>query len=227
MGLSIKRRDSCDYLKDTYGTLISKIMASETIPNILSYLNNQLICLIEGKVPMDKLTITRALRSDYKNPKQIAHKVLADRIAKRDPGNKPKSGDRLKFVFINSSNSRALLGERIETPEFIRANVGKIKIDYAYYITNQLMKPLQQLLGLALEDICLSRGKRNAAALLKYQFRELEKSSDGNLEVYMKRKEQFCSKQIKLILFDSILTRIQNEKNGNRVITDFYHHNVK
>ena len=27
-----------------------------------------------------------------KNPSQIAHRVLADRIAQRDPGNKPKPG---------------------------------------------------------------------------------------------------------------------------------------
>ena len=49
--------------------------------------------LIEGKVSMDKLAITKALRGYYKNPNQIGHAVLAERIGKRDPGNKPKAGD--------------------------------------------------------------------------------------------------------------------------------------
>lgn len=58
--------------------------------------------------------------SDYKNPSQIAHRVLADRIGQRDPGNtKPKPGDRIKYVFIDSSTNspKSLLvsGERIES----------------------------------------------------------------------------------------------------------------
>jgi hypothetical protein len=41
---------------------------------------------------MDKLFITE-LRSFYKNPAQIAHRLAEDWYA--DPGNKPKSGDRI------------------------------------------------------------------------------------------------------------------------------------
>jgi hypothetical protein len=48
------------------------------------------------------------LRSNYKNPAQIAHKVLADRMGKRDPGNKPSSGDRIPFVYIETKNKNAL-----------------------------------------------------------------------------------------------------------------------
>ena len=41
--------------------------------------------MIEEKYDMVKLVITKSLRGEYKNPKTIAHKVLADRIGKRDP----------------------------------------------------------------------------------------------------------------------------------------------
>ena len=44
-------------------------------------------------------TITKSLRGYYKNPQQIAHKVLADRMAERDPGNKPKANDRIPCVY--------------------------------------------------------------------------------------------------------------------------------
>ena len=37
-------------------------------------------------------------------------------------------------------------GERIETPEFIRQN--QIDLDYSYYISNQIMNPVEQLLEL-------------------------------------------------------------------------------
>ena len=52
----------------------------------------------------DKLIITKSLRSNYKNPQQIAHKVLADRMGIRDPGNKPKPGDRIRYLFFVKKN---------------------------------------------------------------------------------------------------------------------------
>lgn len=220
MGLSLKRRDSCDYLKDTYGNIIKMLMAGETITKTEEYLKRAMTDLIEEKVPIEKLMLTRSLKSYYINPSQIAHKVLADRIAKRDPGNKPKSGDRLKFAYIVNPNPRALLGERIETPEFIRDN--SEKIDYAYYITNQLMKPLQQLFGLAIEQLHIERGKGDTA--LRTYRREIDKlrREYPDLEVFMKKKEAYCSKEMKRLLFDPILNKIQNLRSGNREITSFW-----
>lgn len=217
MGLSIKRRDSCDYLKDTYGDIITYLMSGRNIQDVLAFLEGKMNNLIEEKVPMDKLAITRSLRSDYKNPAQIAHRVLADRIARRDPGNRPKAGDRMKFLFINGP-PRALMGERIETPEFIVAN--NVKIDYGHYITNQLMKPLQQLLGLALKDIV--GAKRSVLRRIEREIAAIERECAGDLELFMKKREQYCSKEVKKMVFDGILTRLQNEKNGNRMITDCF-----
>ena len=65
---------------------------------------------------MDKLIITKSLRSGYKNPKQIAHKVLADRIGKRDPGNAPSVGDRIAFVYIHNKNKKALQSAEAAKP---------------------------------------------------------------------------------------------------------------
>jgi DNA polymerase elongation subunit (family B) len=220
MGLSLKRRDSCDYLKDTYGNIIKMLMAGENVSATIEYLNRAMTDLVEGRVPIEKLMLTRSLRSDYKNPNQIAHKVLADRIGKRDPGNKPKSGDRLKFAFIVNSNPRALLGERIETPEFIAEN--RLKIDYNYYITNQLMKPLQQLFGLAIEQIYIERGRSDTT--LRSHRRELQKLQREfpDMELYMKKREIYCSKEIKKLLFDDMLSHIQNKRTGNKEITSFF-----
>ncbi|WP_250346256.1 DNA polymerase domain-containing protein, partial [Escherichia coli] len=89
MGLSLKRRDNCDYLKDTYGEIINILMKTQDVQSAIEYLNKSMNKLIEGDVSMDKLSITKSLRSDYKNPQQIGHWVLSDRIGKRDPGNKP------------------------------------------------------------------------------------------------------------------------------------------
>jgi len=51
--------------------------------------------LVQNRIPFRKLIITKSLRANYANPESIAHKVLADRIADRDPGNAPKANDRI------------------------------------------------------------------------------------------------------------------------------------
>ena len=92
MGLSLKRRDSCDYLKDTYGGILNILMKENNVQKAIDFLYQSLDNLIAGTVPMEKLAITKALRSDYKNPMQIGHWVLAERIGKRDPGKSPETG---------------------------------------------------------------------------------------------------------------------------------------
>jgi DNA polymerase elongation subunit (family B) len=226
MGLSLKRRDSCDYLKDVYGAILKILMDTKRTNSIqasIEFLNQSLNELVEGKVPMDKLMITKALRSDYKNPGAIAHKVLADRIAKRDPGNKPKPGDRMKFVhFVHADTKggkKPLQGEKIETPEFILQN--NLQIDYNHYITNQLMKPLQQLFGLALVNIWELQNNKRELRNYKKEIDQLI-SEFPDIEIFMKKKEKYCSAKIKEILFDDILNKIYNQKNGIRTITQFF-----
>ena len=220
MGLSLKRRDSCDYLKDTYGEILNILMKENNIEKSIEFLNKSLNDLVNGEVPMDKLAITKALRSDYKNPERIAHRVLADRIGDRDPGNKPKPGDRMKFVYIHTKNPKALLGDRVETPDFITDN--KLKIDYTYYVTNQLMKPLQQLYGLALVEMWSHRGKTGAIKTYNKDIKKIESEYGDDLEEFMKRKEKYCSTKVKTILFDGILNRINNDKNSNMSLKSFF-----
>ena len=219
MGLSLKRRDSCDYLKDVYGGILNILMKEYNIQNALQFLEKSLIDLIEGNVSMDKLAITKALRSGYKNPKQIGHFVLAERIGKRDPGNKPKPGDRMKFVFIVNDKPNTLMGDKIETTEYIVDN--QLKIDYTHYITNQLMNPLQQLFGLALEQIWEMQGKKSAIKTYQREIAQMM-AEFPDTEVFMKKKEKYCSAKVKILLFDDVLSKIYNQKNNLQTITSFF-----
>ena len=221
MGLSIKRRDSCDYLKDVYGGILNILLKEHDILKSIEFLDESLTRLINGNVSMDKLMISKSLRSDYKNPNQIAHKVLADRIGQREPGNKPKPGDRIKFVhFVNKNSNKPLQGEKIETPEFIIAN--RLTIDYSFYITNQLMKPIQQLFGLAVEEIMELR--KTSTRQLKIELKELEKACGDDLDTLSKKREKICSQRVKKLLFDKYLTQITNENNGFRYdLLNYFH----
>ena len=221
MGLSLKRRDSCDYLKDTYGGILNILMKENSIKPAIDFLTTSLNNLLDGTVPTDKLAITKALRSNYKNPKQIAHWVLAERIGKRDPGNKPKPGDRMKFLYFVNSDKTALQGDKIEIPQYISDT--KLKIDYKFYITNQLMKPLQQLFGLALEQIYETKYpvKKTVITDFKREIRRIQNETP-DLEEYSKRREKECSTRVKQELFDPFLIKINENQNGIRRLSDWF-----
>ena len=222
MGLPLKRRDSCDYLKDVYGGILTILMKEpDNIEKAIEFLNTSLKSLVDGKVSMEKLALTKSLRSDYKNPAQIAHKVLAERIGERDPGNKPKPGDRIKYVFVENKDGKKLLGERIETPQYIIQN--KLPLDYHYYITNQLMNPLQQLFSLAVEKIYLYKGKKQKdIGDLHKTLDKLFDDSHSDLEMFMKKREKYCSGEVKKLLFDPFLNEIYNAQNGIQTLFQFY-----
>jgi hypothetical protein len=80
--------------------------------------------------------------------------VLADRIAARDPGNAPASGERIGYVYVQALAGQIpskLQGERVETPDWIVKN--RLKTDAEYYINHQLYNPLAQLFGLMVEKM--------------------------------------------------------------------------
>jgi DNA polymerase elongation subunit (family B) len=218
MGLVLKRRDNCDLVKDVYGGILHHLMRSD-IPSAIQFLYDSLEQLIGGKVPMDKLAITKALRGDYKNPAAIAHRVLADRIGIRDPGNKPKAGDRMKYVYVVKKGAK-LQGEKIETPDYILAN--RLPIDYTHYITNQLMKPLQQLFGLAVEQIWELEKKPAEIAKYRRDMDGLKRETGEDLELFMKKREKYTSAKIKALLFDKFLAKVFNAQNGVRTMDAFY-----
>ena len=220
MGIVLKRRDNAPIVKDVYGGIIDILMKKQNIPDAISFLKNCLQNVVNEQYPIDKLVITKSLRSGYKNPQGIAHKVLADRITARDPGNKPCSGDRIPFAYIVVPGKKVLQGNKIETPSFILEN--KLKIDYSFYITNQILKPVQQLFALVLEKIWLMQGKRPKLLKYKKEVELLKEKYISDEKKYLEKLEEFRCKEIKILLFDEYLRETNNEKIGNQSLTKFF-----
>jgi DNA polymerase elongation subunit (family B) len=220
MGIVLKRRDNAPIVKDVYGGIIDILMKKQNIPDAVSFLKSSLQNVVDEKYPIEKLVITKSLRSGYKNPQGIAHKVLADRITARDPGNKPGPGDRIPFAYVVVPGKKVLQGDKIETPTFILEN--KLKIDYSFYITNQIMKPVQQLFALVLEKIWLMQGKR--PKILKYNkdVKALKEKYIDDEDKFNEKLEEFRCKEIKALLFDEYLRETNNEKEGNQSLSKFF-----
>ena len=220
MGIVLKRRDNAPIVKDIYGGIIDILMNDKDIEKAAEFLQHNMKKLIAGEVPLAKLVITKSLRGNYKNPKQIAHKVLAERIGRRDPGNKPNVGDRIPFAFFKNDNKKSLQGDKIELPSYIEEH--DLEIDYAHYITNQIMKPSQQVFALVLEK--MKGFKSVKGATLRRWYKQLDelKQKHPETEVYEARLDTLRNKEVKSLLFDDFLIRISNKSNGNATVADYF-----
>ena len=156
MGLVTKRRDNAPIVKYIFGNIVEIIMKEKSVVNAVVWLKKELLRIADGDFDMNMFIVSKTLRGHYKNPLGIAHKVLADRMGERDPGNKPASNDRIPYAYIESDEAikqakmdkkSFLQGDHIEHPDYITEQ--KLKIDYAFYITNQIQVPVSQILELA------------------------------------------------------------------------------
>jgi len=206
MGIVMKRRDNAPIVKYVYGGVIERILAQRDIKAAFEFVRAAVKELLAGKFPMKRLTITKSLRAEYKLVP--AHKVLADRIGKRDPGNKPSSNDRIPFVYVMGPKGKpwpatAQQGERIETPTYIKEQ--GLQPDYMFYITNQIAKPVAQVFGLVVEQ--LPGFKAHALAALKAKKKEVSTAREALAEE---------------LLFGDLLRDTKRDASGQRDLRSWF-----
>ena len=218
MGIVLKRRDNADIVKHVYGGIMNIIMKEKDIPKSIEFLKEELKKLIDGKFPMEMLQITKSIKSYYKNPESIGHKVLADRIGEREPGNKPLPNDRIPYIYIQfpeKKGQRVLQGDKIEHPDFIKRN--NLKPDYLFYITNQILKPVCQIYALILEDL---KGYNHDNDYMNRLKRGLlnKHGEEKLLEKFTKKRNEMTAD----ILFKDIIRDATNKKKNIREITSWF-----
>ena len=103
MGIVLKRRDNAPIVKYVFGNIIEKIMVDRNYEKCIEWLQQILRDIVDGQFHVNNFIVSKSLNSFYKNPKSMAHRVLADRIGIRDPGNKPKPNDRIPYMYMKIS----------------------------------------------------------------------------------------------------------------------------
>ena len=205
MGIVLKRRDNAPCVKDSYGGVVDILMKENNIDKSVEFLEKYLLNLINGKIDINKLILSKSLRAYYKNPQGIAHWVLAERMEAREPGTRPAVGSRIPYVYIKTKTKKKLQGDRIEHPDYIKKN--NLKPDYNHYITNQIMKPLLQLFSLILEKLTKFQSKK-----LKYfsEIRKIKrKYKDDNIKM-AEKIIKFKEDQVYKIIFAPILKKYES-----------------
>jgi DNA polymerase elongation subunit (family B) len=151
MGIAVKRRDNAPIVKDIFGGALDILMEQRDICKAQQFVQDMLVKVIKNEMPLEKYIVTKQLRDDYKNPDQIAHAVLADRMKARDEGSAPQVGDRLAYIYVAERKDNKKQGDKIEQIDYVKEK--GLKPDTEFYITNQIQNPLSQMFALALEQL--------------------------------------------------------------------------
>ncbi|PWN47174.1 hypothetical protein IE53DRAFT_349623 [Violaceomyces palustris] len=155
-GIETVRRDNCRLVQTVIDTCLRKMLIDRDVRGAEDYAKNVISDLLQNKIDMSQLVITKALaKTDYAGKQ--AHVELAERMRKRDAGSAPSLGDRVAYVIIKASKGSAAY-ERSEDPIYVLEN--NIPIDTKYYLENQLSKPLlrifEPILGSKASSLCES-----------------------------------------------------------------------
>ena len=140
-GLQVVRRDSCPYVRETLKSLLGMILESDDPRPVIQFAREASADLVAGKVPLEKLMMSKQLASDYKVA--MPHVAVRDKIKARSPGSEPQQGDRVQFV-VALAPRNGKLTEKAEDPTWVKEQ--GVPLDYQYYFTNQLKKPVCDLL---------------------------------------------------------------------------------
>ena len=218
MGIALKRRDNAPIVKTIFGGAMKMLLDKRDVEGAFKFVKDKCLELVEGKVSLGQLTVTKSLRADYANPLSIAHKVLADRITQRDPGNAPAAGDRIGYVYISPKaghEASKLQGDRIETPLYVKEN--SLVPDYKHYIEHQLQNPISQAFGLLLERIPGFSPSMLTKCPSKPDTMDGSLEADKMLDSWLGFRETVAAQ----LLFSDCLKRFENTSRKNAITKMF------
>jgi hypothetical protein len=228
MGLILKRRDNAPILKHCYIGVLDSLVKDKNIPKAIEYVQNECKKMVDGAFDMNMFVISKTLSAYYADPESIAHKVLADRMGERDPGNKPQSNERIPYVFIKIKEEPGieyLQGDRIEHVEYVRKN--KLKVDYEKYILNQIMKPVSQLFELVVEKLPnfpYGRGYYEEIYNIWYnKYSEKYKDEPHHIEPKTEKKiKELKAKMVQKLVFQPLIEYAQMKTSNARTIDEWF-----
>ncbi|KAH7929130.1 hypothetical protein BV22DRAFT_1081793 [Leucogyrophana mollusca] len=140
-GIETVRRDNCRLVSTVIETCLHKMLIDRDVRGAEDYTKGMISDLLQNKVDMSQLVITKALsKADYAGKQ--AHVELAERMRQRDAGSAPALGDRVAYVIVKGMKGAAAY-EKSEDPLYVLEN--NIPIDTKYYLENQLSKPLMRI----------------------------------------------------------------------------------
>ncbi|KAF8884051.1 DNA polymerase alpha catalytic subunit [Gymnopilus junonius] len=152
-GLDMKRREYCNLSKNASGYVLDQILSGEATENVVENIHDYLTTLGEevrtGKRPLDEFIIFKRLGKnpeDYPDAKSQPHVQVALRMKQR--GGSARTGDVIPYIFCldeGEESSKTGQADRAKHPDEYRKAGGTLTIDYQYYLSHQVLPPVERL----------------------------------------------------------------------------------
>lgn len=140
-GLEAARRDYAPLLVDTQKKMLNILLLERDVQKACDFVKGVVHDLMNGKIPLEKLVMSKKLSRPPKDYKAMAaHVNLAKRLAIEAPETAPISGDRVDYVIYRSGSSK------VSESACLPSEIGKFALDVEYYLEKQLKNPLMRIL---------------------------------------------------------------------------------
>ncbi|KAF8655036.1 hypothetical protein AX16_003272 [Volvariella volvacea WC 439] len=152
-GLDMKRREYCALSKNVSQYVLEQILSGDptevVVENIHEYLRSLNQNVREGKTPLEEFIIYKRLGKkpeDYPDAKSQPHVQVALRM--KSKGQSAKAGDVISYIFCIAEGEQAAKtaqAERAKHPDEVRRGGADVKIDYEFYLSQQVLPPIERL----------------------------------------------------------------------------------
>ena len=163
-GLCVKRRDFPKIVQDGLSGILDILLrgGDDAPSHALAFIENILESIATNQVSLDKLCITKELNKNihgYKTPPP--HLVVSQKMARRNPNDPPKAGDRITFVVMYGNHGKGNISDRAEAYDYVQQHMPGAKCDVEYY-ASQLASQCENMMTLC------GKGSEFQRLVLKY-----------------------------------------------------------
>lgn len=156
-GLSFSKRDCCKFVGKMLKEALDCILRKGDKEGAEKLVRERCENLVDGKIPLEDLTIYQKLsKKSYDDDQKVAHAILAQRIDARKPGLGPKSGESVKYLYVNEIEkydpfqkkmirvklhdfeNKMPKSEKIEDYEYVVEQ--NLEVDKYWYLSQQALK---------------------------------------------------------------------------------------
>lgn len=152
-GLDMKRREYCVLSKNVSQYVLEQILSGEATEIVVEKIHEYLSTMGEnvraGKVKLEEFIIHKRLGKnpeDYPDAKSQPHVQVALRMKAK--GGTPRSGDVIPYVFClgeTEETTKTAQAMRAKHPDEVRRAGSDLKIDYEFYLSQQILPPIERL----------------------------------------------------------------------------------
>ncbi|KAB5589762.1 DNA polymerase II [Ceratobasidium theobromae] len=152
-GLDMKRREYCMLSKNISGYILDQILSGDDAETVVERIHEYLKLMGEnirgGKVEMEDFIVFKRLGKapeDYPKDNALPHVHVARRMKER--GGHARIGDVIPYIFClggDGSSVKTGQADRAYHPDELRKADSELKIDFEYYIAQQILPPVERL----------------------------------------------------------------------------------